>query len=446
MTGPKADDRSGAGPADRRLGVLGTGYVGLTTAACLAELGHRVTAVDSDRTKIEELRAGQVPIDEPELDDLVRRGLKEDRLRFDTAIDPLLDAEMIFICLPTPPAADGHADLGLLESTLATLVPRLAPSTVLVIKSTVPAGTTSRLAARLRHPVISNPEFLREGRAVHDFLQPDRIVIGADDPLHADALTLVYAGVDAPVLVTRPASAELIKHASNAFLAIKISYANEVNELALRVGARTDEVLHGIGADRRIGFAGLTPGPGWGGSCLPKDTLALTATAGDAGAPMTLVEAAIVANDRQQDRVAGQVRAVLTGRSDGPLSGLRLAVFGLAFKAGTADLRESPALAIARRLADAGAQLVGYDPAVTTPARTDAADIAPVRAATRPEDAVTDADGIVLLTEWPQFRHLDWPRLGRLMRRPIMVDARNLLDPEQLRAAGFGYHPLGRTG
>ncbi|WP_216207420.1 UDP-glucose dehydrogenase family protein [Amycolatopsis aidingensis] len=425
------------------VGVVGAGYVGLTTAACLAHLGHRVVCVEADARKARRLRDGEVPISEPGLTELVRAGLAAATLSFTTEVRRLRRAGIVFLCLPTPMGADGDADLGALEAELVTLSGVLARECVLVTKSTVPVGTARRAARMLARPdvrLVSNPEFLREGHAVRDFLRPSRIVIGAEDAGAAERVAALYAGVDAPVLRTDPASAELAKYASNAFLAVKLSYMNELAELCERLGADITEVGRVMGLDARIGTAFLAPGPGWGGSCLPKDTRALLRSAPESGGALSVVRAAVLANEAQRERILGKVCRAVTGRPDGSLAGLRIGVLGLTFKAGTDDLRHSPALAIAHGLAERGATVTGYDPEV---AATEAARLAPVQVADDPYLVGKDAAGIVLLTEWPQFRELDWARLAATTERALVVDTRNLLDTDRLARAGFAQVRLG---
>ncbi|TKG71555.1 UDP-glucose dehydrogenase family protein [Prauserella endophytica] len=422
-----------------RAGVVGAGYVGLTSAACLAELGHTVTCVDVDAEKVERLREAEIPIHEPGLPELVQGNLAAGRLAFTTEHAALRDADVVLLCLPTPTGQGGTADLSAFDAAVTTLRDTVSPGCVVVIKSTVPVGTTERAATALGHPVVSNPEFLREGHAVHDFLHPDRIVIGARDERARAVATALYAGLDAPVLHTDPASAELAKYASNAFLALKVSYVNELAELCERLGADVTDVTGTMGLDERIGSAFLSPGPGWGGSCLPKDTRALLHAAAEAGVDFTVLADAVTANARQLDRVVAKVRQAVTGAEDGSLSGVRLGLLGLTFKAGTDDLRESPALAIAARLAAEGAQLTGYDPGVRR-----AADLGEVQLVDEPSLVAKDAAGLVLLTEWPEFRDLDWPQLAQLAEKATVVDCRNLLDPGELAEAGFTYSGLGR--
>jgi UDPglucose 6-dehydrogenase len=423
--------------------VVGAGYVGLTSAACLAHLGHRVVCVEVEQSKVDVLRRGEVPIREPGLAELVAEGQARRRLGFTTEPHALAEAGVVLLCLPTPMGEAGVADLSALESALADLTGVLAPGCVLVMKSTVPVGTAGRAGALLGRadiPLVSNPEFLREGHAVHDFLHPDRIVVGATDVEAAERVVALYAGLDAPVLRTDPASAEMAKYASNAFLAMKLSYVNVLAELCERLGADIREVGRVMGLDNRIGPAFLAPGPGWGGSCLPKDTRALLRTAESAGVDFALLRDAVATNTAQRDRVVRKVRGAVTGSPRGCLAGVRLGLLGLTFKAGTDDLRHSPALAVAAELSRAGAVLTAYDPCVTGSEHPELAGIAVVD---EPYLVAKDAAGILLLTEWPEFRDLDWERLAALADRAVVVDTRNLLDPDALARAGFGHIGIG---
>ena len=424
----------------KRVAVVGAGYVGLTTAGCLAYLGHDVVCVDVDEGKVAELSQARVAIKEPGLGEVVADGLAAGRLRFTTCLSEVDTTEVVFLCVPTPMSADGAADLGPFDAAVAALSVRLRPTTVLVTKSTVPVGTAARTTASIGRAdiaVVSNPEFLREGHAVHDFLHPDRILIGADDRVAGAAVARLYAKLTAPVVHSDPASAELAKYASNAFLAVKLSYINLLAQLCEQKGADIGEVTKTMGLDPRIGPAFLAPGPGWGGSCLPKDTRALLRSARDVQVDFAVLRAAIDANTRQHELVVGKIRSAV----DSPLRGVRIGLLGLTFKAGTDDLRDSPALAIARLLAADGALLTGYDPEVPASARVDAG---PVHVVDDPQLVAKDARAIVVLTEWPEFRKLDWAELAEVADRAAVVDTRNLLDPQTLRARGFSYYGMGR--
>lgn len=420
-----------------RVGIVGAGYVGLTSAACLAHLGHHVTCVDNDEAKVEQLEAGRISIVEPGLPELVAEGMTDDRLAFTTDPGSLADAEMVLLCLPTPMGDGGEADLAVVDRALRTLSTVLRPDCTVVTKSTVPVGTAARLAASpalAGRPVVSNPEFLREGHAVHDFLHPDRVLVGADhDSEAADRVAGLYAGTGAPVVRCDTASAELAKYASNAFLAVKLSFVNTMADLCERVGADITQVTGTMGMDNRIGPDFLAPGPGWGGSCLPKDTHALLRAAEAAGLDFALVRDAVRANDRQQALVVRKIRRAVTGAADGGLAGTRIGVLGLAFKAGTGDLRDSPAVAVARQLCRHGVTVTAYDPCV--PAGTPGVD--PVQVVDDPYLVAKEAAALVVLTEWPEFRALDWPRLAAAAEQAVIVDTRNLLDETHLSDSGF---------
>jgi UDPglucose 6-dehydrogenase len=420
-----------------RIGVVGAGYVGLTTAACLARLGNQVVCADVDKSKVDALVRGAVPLHEPDLDELVTDGLKTGRLRF-VADNPtaVADAELVFLCVPTPTGAHGEADLSAIDAVLHEVAPLLAPDCVVVVKSTVPAGTVERIRSTVDREVVSNPEFLREGHAVHDFLHPSRVVIGADDEAAGRRVADLYASSGAPVLATDSASAELVKYASNCFLAMKLSYVNTLAELCERLGADIDDVTDGMGLDDRIGSAFLRPGPGWGGSCLPKDTRALLSTADAADVDFPLLRATITTNDRQAARVVAKVRAALGE----PLAGARIGLLGLTFKAGTDDLRDSPALAIAELLAAEGAEVTGYDPCVpSSDQRTGR-----VRVVDSAYLAAKDASVLVVSTEWPEFAELDWARLADEVRDRVVLDTRGLLSHAGVRPDGFRVHDIGR--
>ncbi|MGW4214285.1 UDP-glucose dehydrogenase family protein [Lentzea sp. NPDC004789] len=404
----------------KRIGVIGAGYVGLTTAACFAHLGHRVVCADSDEAKIEALNAGEVWLHEPGLRDLVVKGLATGDLRFVTG-SAVSDVDFTFVCVPTPTGADGAADLTAVQAVLDKA------SRGVVLKSTVPVGTAARYPG-----VVSNPEFLREGHAVEDFLRPQRIVVGAQDERQAHAVAELYAATGAPVVLTDNTSAELVKYASNCFLALKLSYVNTLAELCEHLDADIDGVTEGMRLDDRIGTSCLQPGPGWGGSCLPKDTLALLATARAAGVDFTTLEAAVTTNRHQPHRVVDRIRQEV-----GTLDGAAIGLLGLTFKAGTNDLRDSPALVVAQLLAQEGARLTAYDPCVSDSrpniaVRDSAAEVA------------GDADLLVVLTEWPEFTELDWPDLAERMADPRLFDTRNVVPEEKVREAGFRLIRTGR--
>ncbi|RAS68027.1 UDPglucose 6-dehydrogenase [Lentzea atacamensis] len=422
----------------RRIAVVGTGYVGLTTGACLASLGHRVVCADVDSLKVARLRAGQVDILEPGLAELVAEGQAAGRLAFVVgAAAAVADAEVVFFCLPTPMGAGGAADLSAVDSVAAEISEVLPYGAVIVTKSTVPVGTSGRVRALLAREdvaVVSNPEFLREGTAVRDFLHPDRIVVGSDSPSAAERVAALFAKLGAPTVLMDAASAEMVKYAANCFLAMKLSYVNAVAELCELLGADIESVSEGMGYDKRIGQSFLRPGPGWGGSCLPKDTHAMVQIAEAVGVDFGLIRSTIEANVRAQLRVVDKVRDACGGS----LAGARIGVLGLAFKAGTNDLRDSPALAVAEQLVLDGADLTAFDPEVTGP-------VAGMLLVDDPYQAVKGAEAVVLLTDWPVFRTLDWVRVAELMDGHVVVDARNHLDADALGRAGLLHSGVGRA-
>jgi UDPglucose 6-dehydrogenase len=422
-----------------RVAVIGAGYVGLTTAACLASLGHRVRCADRDAALVGRLRHGQVDIMEPRLGILVAEGLAAGRLLFEVnAPDAVTDAEAIFLCLPTPGGNAGAPDVSAVMAVSAQIAGALASRSTVVIKSTVPPGTAVRVAAlvgRQDVAVVSNPEFLREGNAVADFLRPDRIVVGCDNGVAtAQQIAGLYTKLGAPVVLTSTVSAELAKYAANSFLAVKLSFVNEVAELCERTGADIGEVTQVLGHDPRIGDSYMRPGPGWGGPCLPKDTQALLYLGAAAESELEVLRAAVAGNQRQQRWIVSRTRIAMGGS----LIGARIALLGLAFKAGTGDVRDSPAIAVAGLLAAEQAQVTGYDPAVR-------ASVAGCRVADDPYEAMTCADAVVVLTDWPQFRELDWERVGQIMAGDTVIDTRNHLDPAALDRAGLRWHGVGRN-
>tara|TARA_B100000809_G_scaffold246587_1_gene274703 strand:+ start:138 stop:1418 length:1281 start_codon:yes stop_codon:yes gene_type:complete len=423
------------------ISVIGAGYVGLTTSACLAHLGHEVICVDIDQEKIGRLQQGKIPIHEAGLLELVQTGISNSCLQFVVgAENAVASSEFVFLCLPTPQEEDGRADVDAVLSVVNQIRDVVSPGTIIVNKSTVPVGTNTTLATAIRRDdvfVVSNPEFLREGAAVTDFLQPDRIVIGADDSKAGDRLAQIYESIDAPIVRVDPASAETIKYATNSFLATKVSFVNALAAVCEAVGADIDAVTAGLGADTRIGPRFLQPGPGWGGSCFPKDMHALVRMATDAGYEFDLLRAVISANEQQFERIVTKAERLL----EGDLAGQNIALLGLTFKAHTDDLRNSPAIEVAHRLAKKGAILRAYDPMVNS-----TSDIPnEIEIATTIENAVNQADLAVVLTEWPEFASANWPVLADLMKSPRVVDARNLLDRDAMIELGFRYDDLGRT-
>jgi UDPglucose 6-dehydrogenase len=428
----------------KRVGVVGAGYVGLTTAVCLAETEHDTMCVDVDHGKVERLSAAVTLLDEPGLPFLLVRGLRSGDLRFSTDYADLTDRDVVFVCVPTPSAEDGSTDLSAVDAVIEELATVLRPGSVIAMKSTVPVGTTRAITERLAGTgicVVSNPEFLREGHAINDFRHPDRVIVGADDDREADRVAEICGGGSAYTLRMSPESAELAKYASNAFLAVKISYANSLARLCARVGADVEDVTRCMGADVRIGAHFLQPGPGWGGSCLPKDTASLLHSGRSNGVGLPEVAAARETNAAQSGRIA----EVLGGAMGVPLQVSRITALGLTFKAGTNDVRDSPALTICADLARAGAQVTGYDP------RLASIDPAPLRQASivtvdDPYLAAKESDAIVVLTEWQEFRNLDWPVIADQAPGAVVVDTRNLLDPGVLADAGLRHIGNGIPG
>lgn len=423
-----------------KIAIIGTGYVGLTTGACFAHLGHDVVCADIDPVKVEALQRGEIPILEAGLGELVREGLQAGRLRFVLgAANALEDAEFIYLCVPTPQDADGSADLSYIEAAAHEIAPRLNPESIVINKSTVPVGSTRRVEQALGRSdvfVVSNPEFLREGSAVSDFLHPDRVVIGSDDQGAAIRVASLYMGVAAPFMVTDPASAETIKYASNAFLATKLSFVNAVAAVCEAVGADVNDVVLGMGYDKRIGHEFLRPGPGYGGSCFPKDVQALLYIARQAGYHFDLLDGVVSVNREQFDRTTEKIVAMAGGSVDGKV----VAVWGLTFKANTDDRRESPSLKIIERLLARGASVRAYDPAVhETLDEYPALEVVGDAYA-----ACAGASVLAVLTEWDEFKWVDLDKVGELMAEPGIVDARNLLDRAAIIRRGFSYQGIGR--
>jgi UDPglucose 6-dehydrogenase len=426
------------------IAVIGTGYVGLSTAVCLAHLGHQVRGVDVDAGKVAMLRRAESPILEQGMPELLKEGLAAGRLSFTTdAVEATSGAEFVFLCLPTPQGADGAADLGYVVEAASHIAPHLHERAVVVTKSTVPVGSAGLVADALGRPgtaVVSNPEFLREGTAVRDWLNPDRVVIGADDRDAAARVADLYRPLGAPIVVTDPASAETIKYASNAFLATKLSFVNSIASLCTAVGANVLDVVNGMSFDPRIGADHLRPGPGWGGPCFPKDTSALMRIAEDHGFDFRLLREVVAANESHLDSVADAVQE----GAGASLEGAVVAAWGLTFKAGTDDLRDSPAVSVVRRLVGQGATVRSYDPTLPDLERWGLSDLGLV-ACDDPYLACTGASVLVVLTEWPEFRDIDLAKAASGMLRPTVVDTRNMLDPASARASGFSYYGMGRS-
>lgn len=420
-----------------KIAVIGTGYVGLTTGACFTHLGHEVVCADVDVDKVERLRSGDVPIHEAGLEEMVVQGLESGRLSFVVgAANAVGDAEFVYLCVPTPQSDDGSVDLNHLQAAAAEISAHIRLGAIVVNKSTVPVGSTRLVEEAMGRPdvtVVSNPEFLREGTAIADFLDPDRVVIGADDRAAADLVANLHRGIGAPVMITDPASAETTKYAANAFLATRLSFVNTIAAVCEAVGADVDDVLAAMGHDKRIGEEFLSPGPGWGGSCFPKDTRAIIKMAEDAGYDFSLMRGVLKANDEQFKRVVNKVASVV------PLDGAAIAMLGLAFKAGTDDTRNSPALEVANLLLAEGAEVRAYDPAVA------AVDIDGIVVVGDPYAACEGAEALVVVTEWDEFKSLDLDKLSEIMAARHVVDARNILDREALLSRGFSYQGIGRN-
>ena len=431
--------------------VVGTGYVGLVTGACLADFGISVTCVDNDEAKIAKLLDGEIPIYEPGLDSLVEKNAKAGRLHFATELAPAIqNALAIFIAVGTPPKNDGSADLSYVVQVAESIADNLTGYKVVVTKSTVPIGTGQLIEKIISertngsHPfsVVSNPEFLREGSAIEDFMRPDRVVIGARDPQAIAIMKDIYSPlylIETPFVITNVESSELIKYASNAFLATKITFINEVAELCERLGADVHHVARGMGLDKRIGPKFLHPGPGYGGSCFPKDTQAMTEIARDAGRPFKIVETVVEVNEKIKAGLIDRVRSAI-GDS---LSGKIVAVLGLSFKPETDDMRESPAIPLVEALVADGARIRAFDPVAMESAR----ELLPpeVEYCSDSYDAVEGADAMVIVTEWNEFRSLDMERIRSSLKKAVVVDLRNVYKPDKMREQGFDYHSIGRS-
>jgi UDPglucose 6-dehydrogenase len=430
-----------------KIGVVGTGYVGLVVGACLAENGNTVTCVDNDAAKVASLKAGKVPIYEPGLEEMLPRNIAEERLRFTTDLAAAVrQSEILFVAVGTPQGEDGSADLSHVLGVARAVADAMNGFKIVVLKSTVPVGTAGKvkaaLAERTQQPfaVVSNPEFLKEGAAVDDFMRPDRVVIGTDDPKVEAVMRELYEPFvrqGHPIFVMDHASAELTKYAANAMLATRISFMNEIANLCDKVGADVRNVRLGIGSDARIGGSFLYPGIGYGGSCFPKDVKALLHTAEEAGSEMLVVDAVERANEHQKGVLVPRMAAYLGG-----LDGATIAVWGLAFKPRTDDMRESPALVVIEQLLAGGAQVRVYDPKATGTAR----EILGTRVTwcSRGYEAVEGADALAILTEWSEFREPDFARMKAVMKRPAIFDGRNIYKPELLRELGFHYAGIGR--
>jgi UDPglucose 6-dehydrogenase len=432
-----------------RVAVIGTGYVGLVSGACFADFGHVVTCVDKDEDKIARLKAGEIPIFEPGLDQLVAQNVREERLFFTiTADDAIRQADAVFIAVGTPSRrGDGHADLRYVYAAAEEIADLIQGFTVIVTKSTVPVGTGDEIERiiRAKRPdadfaVVSNPEFLREGAAINDFKRPDRVVVGTDNARAREVMAELYRPLnlnETPMVYTSRRTSELIKYAANAFLAMKITFINEMADLCEAVGADVQQVAKGIGLDNRIGGKFLHAGPGYGGSCFPKDTLALVKTAADARSPVQLIETTVKINDARKRQMAQRVIKA----AGGDVRGKTVAVLGLTFKPNTDDMRDAPSLDIIAALQAAGARIKAFDPEGMKEAAKTLQD---VHFAPNPYECVAGADAAVIVTEWDQFRALDLTRVKAAMQQPVMVDLRNVYRPAEMQAKGFRYSSVGR--
>jgi UDPglucose 6-dehydrogenase len=430
------------------IAVIGSGYVGLVTGACFAEFGVDVACVDVDADKIAQLSRGQATIYEPGLEQLIQKNLHAGRLRFTTNLQSAVEpASVVFLAVGTPPKSDGSADLKSVENATREIGRHIHSYKVVAMKSTVPVGTGKRLTELIKDSlskpvafsVVSNPEFLREGAAIGDFMRPDRVVIGSNEPKATELMRELYRPlylIETPFVITSVEGAELIKYAANAFLATKISFINEIANLCEKVGCDVHEVARAIGMDRRIGGKFLHPGPGFGGSCFPKDTRALAVIGRQYDSPTRIVDAVIEVNERQREAMLPKIEKLAAG-----LSGKRIAVFGLSFKPETDDMRDAPSVDIIRGLLDAGANVIAYDPV----AQHEAAKVLPTIDYAEDEyAAATGADALVFVTEWNQFRALDMERIRKLMRTPNVADLRNIYEPADMREMGFNYVGVGR--
>ena len=431
-----------------RIAMIGTGYVGLVSGACFADFGHKVCCIDKDEAKIEGLHQGKMPIWEPGLEALVKANVQRGRLTFTTDVaEGVKGAEAVFIAVGTPARrGDGHADLTFVFQAVRELAKFIAPGTVVVTKSTVPVGTGDKIEAILREEgvadvsVASNPEFLREGAAIADFKHPDRIVVGAEDQKAQDALREIYRPLflnRAPILITGRRTAELTKYAANAFLAVKISFINEIADLCEAVDADVQDVARGIGLDNRIGPKFLHAGPGYGGSCFPKDTLALLQTADEAGIDQRIVRTTVEVNDTRKEAMADRVARAMGG----DVKGKRVGVLGLAFKPNTDDMRDAPSIPLVNGLIEKGAQIVAYDPVAREQAEKLFKDI---EFADDAQSAAEGADALVIVTEWDEFRALGLKQIAEVMRGKVLVDLRNVYPRDEAEAAGLSYSGVGR--
>jgi UDPglucose 6-dehydrogenase len=434
-----------------KIGIIGTGYVGLVSGACFSEFGNNVVCVDKDEKKIKALEEGIMPIYEPELDDLVKENVKAGRLSFTTEIKNAVDdCDAVFIAVGTPTSrrGDGYADLSYVYAAAKDLAPHIKKYLVVVDKSTVPVGTAKEVKRIIKETnpkadfdVASNPEFLREGAAIDDFMRPDRVVIGVENEKAAEVLRNLYKPlylIETPIVITNPQTAELIKYASNAFLATKISFINEMANLCEAVEADGIALAKGVGLDKRIGPKFLHPGPGYGGSCFPKDTLALMRTAQEHGSPSRIIETVVEVNAAQKTRMVRKIRKALGGSE----AGKTIAILGLTFKPETDDMRDAAALTILPALIEKGAKVKAHDPHGMEAAK---ALMPEVEYVDDPYEACKDADGVVILTEWNEYRSLDIDKIKKLLKTSIFIDLRNVYEPQMIKEKGFKYEGVGRS-
>ena len=435
------------GKKNNKIVMIGTGYVGLVTGACFADLGQEVICIDKDKDKIEKLNKGIVPIYEPGLTEMVKKNVKQGRLFFDTDLGKSIqDAIIVFVCVGTPPAKNGKPDLSYIKAVSHEMGRNMKEPKIIVTKSTVPTGTGKNLVAKIisqywkgNFELASNPEFLREGTAIDDFLNADRVVIGVNSQKAGKALLELYKKIDCPKIVTTLESAEMIKYAANAFLATKISFINEIANICEKAGADVEEVARGVGLDKRIGKHFLKSGIGYGGSCLPKDVKALHHLAGSNGYNFKLLKAAIEINNYQKKQIVEKIKDLFPGKG---INHKTIAVLGLAFKGDTDDVRDSAAIAIIKKLQRLGAEIKTYDPQAMDNAKKILN--SKVKFCDSPYEAVKNADLVMIAAEWSQFKKLDWKKIKNLLKKPIVVDGRNLLDPIKMKKLGFRYIGIGR--
>lgn len=429
----------------KNIGIIGAGYVGLTAAAGLAEIGHNVICGDIDKEKINNLNNGYVPITEPGIDELISNGLALGKLVFCVGTEEVVrKSDVIFLCLPTPQNNDGSADTSFIESVVKDIASTLKPGSIIVNKSTAPIGTVEKICnilGRKDIAVVCNPEFLREGAAVYDFFNPDRIVIGSNNYEAAKIIADIYSSIKCPVILTSTESAEMIKYISNAFLAIKISFANSIATLCELVNANIFDVISGVGLDSRIGGSFLQPGPGWGGSCFPKDSTAIINIAEKYGYNFSILKAAVDTNNKQKKHIVEKIQKAFNNKN---LDGKKIAVLGLTFKANTNDLRNSPSISIIRSLIELGADIKAYDPTtIDTNLNLQKKELKDISIAKSVSEALDGSDAVLLLTEWPEFSNLDLIEAAKLLSNLIIIDARNLINQKDAVDAGFYYDGVG---